>query len=137
MRDANPTVVLIPGIGMFSFGKNKTEARVTGEFYTNAIHVMEGASALGYFRETCGFAASRASGEYGSVQRPLKLCGASAVGSVSHRVLEAGRSENPAATAGKGTEPAGVPDCGRRKRNWARDCAARCPARRACSCCGS
>jgi rhamnose utilization protein RhaD (predicted bifunctional aldolase and dehydrogenase)/NAD(P)-dependent dehydrogenase (short-subunit alcohol dehydrogenase family) len=46
MRDANPTVVLIPGIGMFSFGKNKTEARVTGEFYTNAIHVMEGATAL-------------------------------------------------------------------------------------------
>jgi rhamnose utilization protein RhaD (predicted bifunctional aldolase and dehydrogenase)/NAD(P)-dependent dehydrogenase (short-subunit alcohol dehydrogenase family) len=47
MRDANPTVVLVPGIGMFSFGKNKTEARVTSEFYTNAIHVMEGASALG------------------------------------------------------------------------------------------
>jgi NAD(P)-dependent dehydrogenase (short-subunit alcohol dehydrogenase family) len=47
MRDANPTVVLLPGIGMFSFGKNKTEARITGEFYTNAIHVMEGATALG------------------------------------------------------------------------------------------
>jgi rhamnose utilization protein RhaD (predicted bifunctional aldolase and dehydrogenase)/NAD(P)-dependent dehydrogenase (short-subunit alcohol dehydrogenase family) len=47
VRDANPTVVLIPGIGMFSFGKNKTEARITGEFYTNAIHVMEGATALG------------------------------------------------------------------------------------------
>jgi rhamnose utilization protein RhaD (predicted bifunctional aldolase and dehydrogenase)/NAD(P)-dependent dehydrogenase (short-subunit alcohol dehydrogenase family) len=47
MRDMNPTVVLIPGIGMFSFGKNKTEARITGEFYTNAIHVMEGATALG------------------------------------------------------------------------------------------
>src|SRR5437899_7976227 len=47
MRDANPTVVLLPEIGMFSFGKNKTEARITGEFYTNAIHVMEGASALG------------------------------------------------------------------------------------------
>ncbi len=46
MRDANPTVVLVPGIGMFSFGKNKTEARITGEFYTNAIHVMEGATAL-------------------------------------------------------------------------------------------
>jgi NAD(P)-dependent dehydrogenase (short-subunit alcohol dehydrogenase family) len=46
MRDANPTVVLIPGIGMFSFGRNKTEARITGEFYTNAIHVMEGATAL-------------------------------------------------------------------------------------------
>ncbi|HLK03150.1 MAG TPA: bifunctional rhamnulose-1-phosphate aldolase/short-chain dehydrogenase [Candidatus Acidoferrum sp.] len=47
VRDASPTVVLIPGIGMFSFGKNKTEARITGEFYTNAIHVMEGATALG------------------------------------------------------------------------------------------
>jgi len=47
MRDVNPTVVLVPGIGMFSFGKNKTEARITGEFYTNAIHVMEGASAFG------------------------------------------------------------------------------------------
>jgi len=46
MRDANPTVVLIPGIGMFSFGKSKTEARLTGEFYVNAIHVMEGATAL-------------------------------------------------------------------------------------------
>ena len=47
MRDANPTVVLIPGIGMFSFGKSKTEARLTGEFYVNAIHVMEGATCLG------------------------------------------------------------------------------------------
>jgi rhamnose utilization protein RhaD (predicted bifunctional aldolase and dehydrogenase)/NAD(P)-dependent dehydrogenase (short-subunit alcohol dehydrogenase family) len=46
IRDASPTVVLIPGLGMFSFGKNKTEARITGEFYTNAIHVMEGASVL-------------------------------------------------------------------------------------------
>jgi rhamnose utilization protein RhaD (predicted bifunctional aldolase and dehydrogenase)/NAD(P)-dependent dehydrogenase (short-subunit alcohol dehydrogenase family) len=47
LRDASPTVVLIPGLGMFSFGKNKTEARITGEFYTNAIHVMEGAGLLG------------------------------------------------------------------------------------------
>jgi rhamnose utilization protein RhaD (predicted bifunctional aldolase and dehydrogenase)/NAD(P)-dependent dehydrogenase (short-subunit alcohol dehydrogenase family) len=46
MRDANPTVVLIAGIGMFSFGKNKAESRITGEFYVNAIHVMEGATAL-------------------------------------------------------------------------------------------
>jgi len=46
IRDANPTVVLIPGIGMFSFGKSKTEARLTGEFYVNAIHVMEGATSL-------------------------------------------------------------------------------------------
>ena len=46
MRDVNPTVVLIPGIGMFSFGKSKTDARITGEFYVNAIHVMEGATAM-------------------------------------------------------------------------------------------
>jgi rhamnose utilization protein RhaD (predicted bifunctional aldolase and dehydrogenase)/NAD(P)-dependent dehydrogenase (short-subunit alcohol dehydrogenase family) len=47
LRDPSPTVVLIPGMGMFSFGKNKIEARITGEFYANAIHVMEGASLLG------------------------------------------------------------------------------------------
>ena len=46
MRHANPTVVLVPTIGMFSFGKNKAEARITGEFYVNAIHVMEGAAHL-------------------------------------------------------------------------------------------
>ncbi len=46
LRDPNPTVVLIPGIGMFSFGKAKSESRIVGEFYTNAIHVMEGATAL-------------------------------------------------------------------------------------------
>jgi rhamnulose-1-phosphate aldolase/alcohol dehydrogenase len=47
LRDANPAVVLVPGVGMFSFGKSKTEARITGEFYANAIHVMEGATSLG------------------------------------------------------------------------------------------
>lgn len=46
LRNPNPTVVLVPGVGMFSFGKNKTEARITGEFYVNAIHVMDGATAL-------------------------------------------------------------------------------------------
>src|SRR5258707_827083 len=47
VRDASPTVVVVPGVGMFSFGKNKTESRITGEFYTNAIGVMQGAGALG------------------------------------------------------------------------------------------
>jgi rhamnose utilization protein RhaD (predicted bifunctional aldolase and dehydrogenase)/NAD(P)-dependent dehydrogenase (short-subunit alcohol dehydrogenase family) len=47
LRDASPTVVLIPGVGMFSFGKNKTESRITGEFYINAIGVMQGAGSLG------------------------------------------------------------------------------------------
>jgi rhamnose utilization protein RhaD (predicted bifunctional aldolase and dehydrogenase)/NAD(P)-dependent dehydrogenase (short-subunit alcohol dehydrogenase family) len=46
MRAANPAIVLIPGIGMFSFAKSRAEARLASEFYVNAIHVMEGASAL-------------------------------------------------------------------------------------------
>ena len=46
MRPANPAIVLIPGIGMFSFAKSRTEARLASEFYVNAIHVMEGACAL-------------------------------------------------------------------------------------------
>lgn len=46
LRDANPSVVIIPGLGLFSFGKNKREARITSEFFINAIHVMEGANAL-------------------------------------------------------------------------------------------
>lgn len=51
MRSPNPTVVLVPGVGMFSFGRSKAEARITGEFYVNAIHVMEGATALGELAE--------------------------------------------------------------------------------------
>ena len=47
LRDANPSVVLIPGVGMFTFARNKKEARITAEFYINAIHVMAGATALG------------------------------------------------------------------------------------------
>jgi rhamnose utilization protein RhaD (predicted bifunctional aldolase and dehydrogenase)/NAD(P)-dependent dehydrogenase (short-subunit alcohol dehydrogenase family) len=46
LRDPNPSVVIIPGLGLFSFGKNKREARITSEFFINAIHVMEGANAL-------------------------------------------------------------------------------------------
>ena len=46
LRDANPSVVVIPGLGLFGFGKNKKEARVTTEFFINAIHVMAGANAL-------------------------------------------------------------------------------------------
>ncbi|MBZ5516970.1 MAG: bifunctional rhamnulose-1-phosphate aldolase/short-chain dehydrogenase [Acidobacteriia bacterium] len=47
LRDPNPSVVLVPGVGMFTFGKSKAEARITGEFYESAIHVMAGATALG------------------------------------------------------------------------------------------
>ncbi|MGC2245921.1 MAG: bifunctional rhamnulose-1-phosphate aldolase/short-chain dehydrogenase [Terriglobales bacterium] len=46
LRDSSPSVVIIPGIGLFGFGKNKKEARITTEFFINAIHVMAGANAL-------------------------------------------------------------------------------------------
>ncbi|WP_422743353.1 bifunctional aldolase/short-chain dehydrogenase [Mycobacterium sp. WMMD1722] len=46
MRGADPAIVLIPGVGMFSYGKDKQTARVAGEFYLNAINVMRGAEAV-------------------------------------------------------------------------------------------
>jgi rhamnulose-1-phosphate aldolase/alcohol dehydrogenase len=46
MRGADPTVILVPGVGMFSYGRDKQTARVTGEFYVNAINAMRGAEAI-------------------------------------------------------------------------------------------
>jgi len=46
LRDSNPSVVVVPGLGVFGFGKDKREARITSEFFVNAIHVMQGATAL-------------------------------------------------------------------------------------------
>ena len=46
LRDSNPSVVIVPGLGLFGFGKDKREARITSEFFINAIHVMAGANAL-------------------------------------------------------------------------------------------
>jgi rhamnulose-1-phosphate aldolase/alcohol dehydrogenase len=46
IRDANPVVIIWPGIGMFTFAKNKQTARVAAEFYINAINVMKGAEAI-------------------------------------------------------------------------------------------
>src|SRR5205823_4627547 len=46
LRDANPSVVIVPGLGLFGFGKSKKEARITTEFFANAVHVMAGATAL-------------------------------------------------------------------------------------------
>ncbi|GAA2786794.1 bifunctional aldolase/short-chain dehydrogenase [Saccharopolyspora taberi] len=50
MRGADPAIVLVPGVGMFSFGKDKQTARVAGEFYRNAINVMRGAEALSRYQ---------------------------------------------------------------------------------------
>jgi rhamnulose-1-phosphate aldolase/alcohol dehydrogenase len=46
VRDANPVIIIYPGIGMFSFAKNKQTTRVANEFYVNAINVMRGAEAI-------------------------------------------------------------------------------------------
>ena len=46
LRDSNPSVVVVPSIGVVGFGKDKREARITTEFFVNAIHVMDGATAL-------------------------------------------------------------------------------------------
>ena len=46
MRDANPTVILIPGLGMVAWGKDKSESRVTAEFYNCAVEVMRGSEAI-------------------------------------------------------------------------------------------
>jgi rhamnulose-1-phosphate aldolase/alcohol dehydrogenase len=46
MRDPNPTVILIPGLGMIAWGKDKSESRVTAEFYNGAVEVMRGAEAI-------------------------------------------------------------------------------------------
>lgn len=50
MRDPNPTVVLIPGVGLLAFGKNKSESRVTAEFYRAAISVMRGAESVSKYQ---------------------------------------------------------------------------------------
>ena len=49
MRDANPVIVLLPGVGRFSFAADKQTARVAAEFYGNAINVMRGATAVGRY----------------------------------------------------------------------------------------
>ena len=50
MRDPSPTVILIPGVGMVSWGNNKSESRVTAEFYRGAIEVMRGAEAVSTYQ---------------------------------------------------------------------------------------
>ncbi|MDX2194781.1 MAG: bifunctional aldolase/short-chain dehydrogenase [Cytophagales bacterium] len=50
MRDPNPVVILYPGVGMFTFSKDKQTARVSAEFYTNAINVMKGAEAVSAYQ---------------------------------------------------------------------------------------
>ena len=122
LRDANPTIVLIPGLGMFSFGKNKTEARITGEFYTNAIHVMEGASLLSEDEEVGGskqawFRSAARAWIPTTLQGVHQLRGHAAERGVPHRVLGAGRGQDSPPARGKRTEPQHCAGGRRRKRH--------------------
>ena len=71
LRDPNPSVVLVPGVGMFAFGANRREAGYTAAFYRNAIRVMAGATALGGGRT--------ASGPLSQPKNPEKAAGFTAV----------------------------------------------------------
>src|SRR3546814_11555150 len=50
MRDPNPVIFLVPGVGMFSFAKDKATVRIAGEFYVNAINVLRGASTVSTYK---------------------------------------------------------------------------------------
>ncbi|GAA3095365.1 hypothetical protein GCM10020001_009240 [Nonomuraea salmonea] len=69
MRGADPAIVLVPGVGMFSFGKDKQTARVAGEFYVNAINVMRGAESVSAYAPPSPSRRSSASST-GSWRRP-------------------------------------------------------------------
>ncbi len=64
IRAASPSVVLVPGVGLFSFNRNKPEARITAEFYVNAINVMAGATSLGDLPAQPGIETERVVGNY-------------------------------------------------------------------------
>ena len=105
LRDSNPSVVIIPGLGIFGFARDKREARITTEFYRNAINVMSGANALEGDGEP-GPVPQAKRPEHGSgflefpqLRRPSALRG------VPNRVLGARGSQASAHAAGEGVQP--------------------------------
>ena len=106
MRDASPTVVLVPGVGMFTFGKNKTESRLTGEFYTNAIHVMQGAGSLGGEIECVDVPQSGPAATPRPVHHLRELRCASSQRGLSHRILGSRRGQDSAPARRERIEPA-------------------------------
>ena len=120
----SPTVVLVPGLGMFSFGKNKTESRITGEFYINAIHVMEGAG--GWARCSARHSAVRARQcsreSVHGVHATTLRCRRSEAFRIEYWALEEAKIRRQ--PAGEGIEPAGG-CCRRRSQRYrARGCVA-------------
>ena len=133
LRDSNPSVVVIPGLGLFGFGKDKREARITSEFFVNAIHVMAGANALEDDGGADGRAAAGAAAGTGArLQDVPQLRRAAADRGVPHRVLGARRSEAAADAAGEGVQPEGRRRRRRRQRHRPGGRARDRQARRAC-----
>ena len=133
LRDSNPSVVVIPGLGLFGFGKDKREARITSEFFVNAIHVMAGANALGaasgdQARRPAAGPACRAGGRF---QELPELRRAAAIGGVPDRILGARGSQAPADAARARVQPQDRRRRRRRERHRPRSGAADREARRA------
>ena len=88
IRGADPAIVLVPGVGMFSFGKDKQTARVAGEFYVNAINVMRGAESVSTYApisEAEKFAIEYWALEEAKLQRHAEAEGAGDPGRGGHR----------------------------------------------------
>jgi rhamnulose-1-phosphate aldolase/alcohol dehydrogenase len=98
MRGADPAIVLVPGVGLFSFGRDKQTARVTGEFYVNAINVMRGAEAVSVYQPVDEAEKFRV--EYWALGRPS--CG----GCQGQGPWPAGSPWSPAGPRGSGGPPA-------------------------------
>ena len=118
------------GSALFGFAKDKREARITTEFFVNAIHVMAGANALegGSAPHRAGAPGQGAGADEALLQLP-QLRGAAAAGSVSHRVLGARGGQAAADAAGAGVQPEDRAGDWRRERHRARRRAAAGPTR--------
>jgi len=77
MRDANPVIVLVSGVGRFAFGPDKTTARLAGEFFGNAINAMRGATAIGRYVALAEREAFRI--EYWTEAAPKRMPGSKAL----------------------------------------------------------
>ena len=100
LRDSNPSVVVVPGLGIFGFAKDKREARITTEFFLNAIQVMAGANALEDAHVSAEAApAGTLPGTGGRLRQLPQLRRAAAPRGVSHRGPGARGSQAPAHAA--------------------------------------
>ena len=126
LRDSNPSVVIVPGLGLFGFGKSKKEARIATEFFINAVHVMAGATALEDGEVLHPLPQARHSEQSKQFTHFSQLCGSTALGSIPNRVLGAGRGKTAAHARGSRVQPEDRVDCWRCQRHRPRGGASPC-----------